>query len=102
MTAEQFAQAYRTDASEAFTRVVEGLGASGAAAFKTLDDLGIGNERVIRSFLSLAGAGDKMRETFDDAAGLWVEQNALAREAAERFKTTASQVTLLENLVRDL
>ena len=102
LSADQFATAYRENAANAFTLFVEGLGRQGDQAFATLENLGLGNERVIRSFISLAGSGDTLRTTLERGQQAWIDNTALTKEAEERFKTTASQLTLLWNVVKDL
>ena len=102
LSADAFATLFRDDAAEAFTLFVEGLGTSGDAAFKTLEDLGLQGERVIRSFLSLAGAGDDLRVSIARGSRAWRENSALQKETAERLKTTRSNFILLWNQVKDL
>lgn len=102
MTAEEFAARYRVDAAGAFQEFVEGLGRQGDQAFGTLNDLSLGNERVIRAFLSLAGAGDKLAETFKVAKKDWEDNIALSKEAEQRFKTFENQLKLLWAQVRDV
>lgn len=102
MSANEFKAAYEKDAGEAFRLFVEGLKTQGDAAFQTLDDLGLGNERVIRSFLSLAEAGDKLEKMFAQAKKDREEDIALADEAAKRYETFASQLTILWNRVKDI
>ncbi len=55
--ASEFAEAWTEDAGTAFTDFVEGVGKSGQRAALVLGDLGIVNERSVRAFISLAGAG---------------------------------------------
>lgn len=102
LTAEEFKEAWETDASEAFTMFVEGLGQQGDAARQTLAELGLEDQRLIRSFLSLAGAGDQLRESLKMANIEFGEADALNQEAAQRFKTTESQIALLKNTFNDV
>ena len=101
-SAEAFAAAYRQDAGQAFADFVQGLGRAGDDAFVILDRLGLGNERVIRAFLSLANAGDLVVDAIDTASDAWRENTALTEEAEKRFETTQAQLTLLWNRVKDL
>ena len=100
MSADQFATAFRDDAGAAFTDFVEGLGQQGDAAFKTLEALNLTDQRLIRSFLSLAGAGDLLERSMAEGTKAFAENTALAREAEQRYETFASQVTILWNQVR--
>lgn len=102
MTAQQFADLYRRDAAGAFQAFVEGLGTQGDKAFGTLNNLGLGNERVIRAFLSLGNAGDLLSRTFQQSEKDWNENIALTKEAEQRFGTFTSQSRLLWAQVRDL
>jgi TP901 family phage tail tape measure protein len=102
LSAEQFAAAFRDDAANAFNLFVQGLGRQGDQAFVTLDKLKLGNERVIRAFLSLANAGDLLTRNLDTASNAWEQNTALTEEARKRFETTASQLTLLWNRVKDV
>ena len=102
MSAQQFATAFREDAAGAFTAFVEGLGEQGDKAFGTLEELGLQDQRLIRSFLSLANAGDLLANTIDTSNRAFEENTALAEEAAKRYGTTASQMTLFFNAVTDL
>jgi TP901 family phage tail tape measure protein len=99
MSAERFAEAWRTDPAEAFVRFVEGLGAAGAGAFQILEKLGLQDQRLIRSFLSLAGAGDQLRRSVELGTNAWRENSALTEEAEKRFATTASKIQLAKNEV---
>lgn len=102
MSAAQFAEAFRTDAGAAFAAFVTGLGEQGNRAFSTLNNLGLGNERVIRAFLSLSNAGSLLTDSLRLGADAWKENTALAVEAETRFGTTASQLTKLWNRVKDV
>ena len=99
VSAAEFQRSYREDAGAAFAAFVSGLGQQGDTAFTTLDDLKLGNERVIRSFLSLANAGDLLTDSLALGTSAWDENTALTREAEIRFQTTASQLKLLVNQV---
>ena len=98
-SAAEFERAFREDAAGAFSAFVAGLGQQGDSALTTLKDLGLGNERVIRSFLSLASKSTTLTDALAIGATAWEENTALAREADIRFQTTASQLKLLANQV---
>ena len=102
VTADEFATMWERDAGEAFTRFVEGLGRSGTDAFGILDELGLKDQRLIRSFLSLAGAGDLMRQNLDNANSALAENVALGREAQLRFETMESKLQLLKSAFVEL
>ena len=99
LSAAEFQRAFREDAAGAFASFVAGLGQQGDAAFTTLDGLTLGNERVVRSFLSLAAKSTTLTDALALGTTAWEENTALAREADIRFETTASQLKLLANQV---
>ena len=99
LSAAEFQRAFREDAAGAFASFVTGLGQQGDAAFTTLDGLTLGNERVVRSFLSLAAKSTTLTDALALGTTAWEENTALAREADIRFQTTASQLKLLANQV---
>lgn len=102
LSASAFATAYKQDAGEAFALFVEGLGRQGDQAFATLDNLGLGNERVIRAFLSLGNAGDLLRDALRRGSTEWERNTALVDEAGKRFGTTESKLTTLWNKASDV
>ena len=99
LSAAEFQRAFHEDAAGAFASFVTGLGQQGDAAFTTLDGLTLGNERVVRSFLSLAAKSTTLTDALALGTMAWEENTALAREADIRFQTTASQLKLLANQV---
>ena len=102
MGAQDFARLWRDDAGEAFTRFVEGLGRSGDYAFAILRDLGLSNQRLVRAFLSVGGAGDLLRRAVDLGNQAWAENTALTKAAEERFRTMAARLRMLRNQAYNL
>jgi TP901 family phage tail tape measure protein len=102
MSAERFAEAWRSDPAMAFVAFVEGLGRSGEQGIRILQELFGVNERVARTFLSAAQNSDLLRESIDLGNSSWAESNALNEEAAKRFETTASQAQLAANEINDM
>jgi hypothetical protein len=100
LSADEFKAAWETDAAGAFQLFVEGLGKQGDGAEQTLRDLELSDQRLIRSFLSLAGAGDLLSETIELGNKAWEENTALSEEAAKRYQTTESQLKILRNTFR--
>jgi TP901 family phage tail tape measure protein len=97
MSAAEFATAWQEDAGTAFTRFVEGLGASGDQAFAIFRSLGLTDQRLLRGFLSVSGAGDLLRKSIEMGTQAWGENVALINEANERYKTAASRLKMLRN-----
>lgn len=102
LSAEEFAVAFEEDAGAAFTGFVEGLGLAGDDALAILSALGLEDQRLIRSFLSLAGAGDLLSESMELSTEAFAENTALTKEAEARYRTTESQFKILKNTVKDL
>lgn len=102
MSAQEFATLWREDAAAAFTSFVEGLGRAGDQAFVILERLGMTDSRLTKAFLSLANAGDLLRRTVDLGNRAWEENTALAVEAAERYRTLASQLRINRNRLQEV
>lgn len=102
VSVEEFKRLFEQDAAEAFTKFVEGLGRQGKEAEITLRALELGDARLIRSFLQMAGAGDLLRRSITEANQAFAENTALTAEAEKRFKTLISQLEVFKNRVKAL
>lgn len=105
LTNDQFRAMFKQDPTAVFEGFVQKLGdvsASGGDAAGVLDDLGLSDQRLIRSFLSLSGAGDLLHDTINTGREAWKENAALQTEAEKRYATTASQIQIMKNRVYDL
>ena len=102
MTTEDFATLWEEDAGAGFQSFVEGLGLMGDDAIGVLDALGLKDQRLIRSFLSLSNAGGLLGETMDLANVAFEENTALMDEAEKKYATTKSQITMMKNTFNDL
>lgn len=100
-SATDFAALWRANPAEAFTRFVEGLGRAGDDAFTVLEKLELGDARLLRGFLSLANAGDLLRNSINTGNKAWEENTALSDEAGKRYATTAAQLRVFLNHVMD-
>jgi len=102
MTTDEFRRAFQEDASGAIIAFIEGLGgiqSAGGDVFGVLEELGLSEIRVRDALLRAAGAGDLFRNAIELGSDAWVENTALTNEAAQRYATTASQLTILKNHV---
>ncbi len=97
LSSEDFVKAYKDNPGKAFALFIEGLGKAGLKGKQLLADLGLGNERLIQSFLSVGGAGGLLTEQIKRSSEAWEENAALLIEAEKRFATTASQIKLVIN-----
>lgn len=102
MTAEQFKQAWATDAAGAFTSFIQGLGVQGQEAISILQRLGVEDARSIRAFLALAGGGETLANAIDTASAAYEKNTALTEEANKRYATFYSQLKLLWNAIKDV
>ena len=102
MSAAQFAQAFRNDASAAVNTFIQGLSSGGDSAIKVLNDIGITELRMTDALLRASGAGDTFTGAIASANKAWKENNALANEADKRYKTTASRMKTLGNQAKDV
>lgn len=102
MAVDDFVTMFETDAAGAFTAFVENLGLQGDNAIGILGELGLEDQRLIRAFLSLAGAGDVLTNAITLSNDAWEENDALAKEAAQRYATTESQIQIMKNTIKDI
>lgn len=105
MTGEQFAQAFKEDASGAISLFIQGLATAedrGISTIKMLDDMGITEVRLRDSLLRAAGASDVFNETLATGTNAWDENTALAEEAEKRYETFESKVKMVKNQVNKL
>lgn len=102
MSSAEFTTAFKQDAASAILTFIEGLDGisrSGGNVFGVLDDLGLGEIRVRDALLRAAGAGDLFRDSLELGSAAWQENNALTKEAALRYGTTASEFQLFWNAI---
>lgn len=102
MSGAGFSQLFNTDPGEAFARFVEGVGAAGKQGETILRGVGIDDARQIRAFLSMAAAGDVLRDSLTRAGDAWKNNTALAFEAQQRYQTFESRLQLFKNQVNDV
>jgi hypothetical protein len=105
VSAAEFQRAFETDAAGAVTSFVEGLqklqGAGGNLS-ATLEPL-IGKNIILKdTMLRLAGAGDLLHRDLTNANAAWEANNALQNETQKRYETTAAQLTILWNRIKDV
>ena len=96
-TAEEFKAQWKSDPAEVFTQFIERLGDSGEQGSIVLEELLGKGSRLERAFLSMASAGDLMRNSIELGTKAFEENNALNEEAQKRFNTTESQIQLVKN-----
>lgn len=105
MTAEEFKQAFETDAVGALGAFINGLGgaeAAGDSAINMLQEMGISEVRLRDSLLRAGNASELFAGAIDIANGAWDENVALTNEAAERYKTFESRFEMFKNAIKDV
>jgi TP901 family phage tail tape measure protein len=104
MTAEQFVTAFGDDPAQAFQAFTEGLdrvNKSGGDVFTTLKQVGLSDIRVSQALLGMAASGDLLADSLALGKTAWDENTALAMEAAKRYDTTASEIQVSWNRIKD-
>ncbi len=105
MSVAKFEKLWKENAAGAlisFTEGLEKIKESGGNVNTVLDDLGLDGIRVSDALLRAAGSGDLFREALVIGSKAWEENTALTEEAAKRYKTTASQLTITKNETEQL
>lgn len=100
MSADEFVQAWQTDAAGAVDKFITGLkeqDKQGKSMTLTLKALGITEIRQQRLVQSLANSEGLLTKSLKTASDAWEDDTALNKEAATRYATTESKIQLLEN-----
>lgn len=97
MTAKEFKTLFQRDAAGAVTAFVSGLGSGSQSAIAILEEMGIKETRFRDALLRTSNASELFTSAIEMANGAWSENSALANEAAVRYGTTASKLTILGN-----
>jgi TP901 family phage tail tape measure protein len=104
MSASEFKKAYEKDATSAIMAFIKGLSTAeerGLSAIGILDDMGISEIRMRDALLRAAGASDTFSKAIDIGSNAWEENTALTNEAGKRYETTASQMEVFWNRLKD-
>ncbi|WP_375179909.1 phage tail tape measure protein [Enterococcus rotai] len=105
VSADDFATAFKKDASGAIIQFIKGLGemeGRGSSAIKTLDDMGITEVRMRDALLRASGASDVFTNAVSMGTKAWGENTALTEEASKRYETTESKLKMLKNQINDV
>jgi TP901 family phage tail tape measure protein len=104
VSSESFASTFKTNATHALDLFAKGLGRvgeEGGNVFKVMEDLGVTEIRQRDALLRLAGAGSLLSDQLEIAGFAWENNNALTDEAGKRYATTAAQLSMFWNRVKD-
>lgn len=99
-TVKQFEKMWKKDTASALLSFIEGLKKTrnqGKNVSKVLDGLGFSGIRIADSLLRASGSGDLFRKAITLGNKAWKENNALFKEAALRYGTAASQLSIFKN-----
>jgi TP901 family phage tail tape measure protein len=105
MTAEEFRKAFEDDAAQAISTFLGGIGTmveQGGDVVSVLDSMQLGDVRLARTVLALAGNTDLLNNALNTSSRAWELNNALSVEAEKRFSTTESKIKVLQNRIRDV
>lgn len=107
MTGEEFQTAFSENAGGAIATFIQGLAnmeAQGQSTQPVLEELGLTDVRVGNALRSSANAADLFTAAMaqgNEEFGRTGDQSALAIEAAKRYETTAAQVEIAWNNIKD-
>lgn len=102
MTGDEFTRAFEQDAARAITAFVQGLGnisRSGGDTLAVLDQLEISEIRMRSAILNSANAGNLLSDALERSNTEWRNNNALTKEAAQRYETTAARLEVAKNRI---
>lgn len=105
MTGKEFQKAFGEDAATAVNEFLKGLNnteRNGMSAIAVLDEMGLTEVRLRDTLLRAANASDLVTDALDISGTAWEENTALANEAAKRYATVESQLSITGNKVKDL
>lgn len=104
-TSKEFKKAFEDDAAKALDMLIKNLSKSGKEGENLttiLESLGIKGIYESDTLLRLAGASDLLSSAVNTSSTAWKENSALTDEAAQRYKTTESQLKMMWNRAKDL
>lgn len=104
MSADEFTAAFEKDpvrAINAFIIGLNGVEKNGGNVVGVLKELGIKGSEEMRTVLGLKGATDLLSESLDMGAQAWRDNSALSEEARKRYETSAAQIEMAWNKIKD-
>lgn len=105
MSADDFAKAFKEDATGALMSFIDGLskgGEQGESTIKILDDMGITETRLRDALLRSANASEIFSEAIKIGSEAWEDNTALTEEAEKRYKTAEANIQIFKNTLNDL
>lgn len=105
MTAGEFRNAWMDDPAQAFNAWIQGisrLDESGKNALLTIGEFGVDEVRMRRVLASLVMGNETLASSLEMSSRAWEENTALTEEAATRYGTSASKVSMFQNQLERL
>lgn len=100
MSASDFSNTWKNEPQDAIVEFIKGLGnikESGGDVTTALKAMGISSIQEVDTLSRLSGASDVLVKSLEVGTKAWEENTALQDEAAEKYKTTASQLQIMKN-----
>lgn len=104
VSADQFAESFRTNAAGAVSEFIAGLGRmseNGENTVATLGKLGLSEIRVRDTLLRTSSASDALNKSLETGRTSWEDGTALLEEASKRYDTSASKIQIARNQIND-
>ncbi|MDE7248260.1 MAG: phage tail tape measure protein [Lachnospiraceae bacterium] len=105
MTGTEFKKAFEEDATTAINAFLSGLNdteRNGMSAIAVLDEMGLTEVRLRDTLLRASNASEMFEDALEMSSEAWEENNALTKEAEQRYKTMESQTAMTGNKITDL
>ena len=105
MSADQFKEKFKTDATGAITDFIGGLKNienNGGSAIKTLDDMGIKEVRLRDTIMRAVEGYDMMNDNLKLSTDAYNDNNALVDETAKSYETVQSKIDIFKNKLKDV
>lgn len=103
-SADAFAKAFGQDPLSALTMFIDGLNrmnAAGEDIYGTLSELDLSDVRITDTILRMAGAQGQLEANINRANKAWDDNNALTKEASQRYNTTEGRIKRAQNSIRE-
>lgn len=102
VTTQEFQNMARTDPTAAFVGFVDALSRSGEKAQLLLEELGLTDQRLRRTFLKMAAAQGVLTSAIDEGSEAYQEGTARTEEHEKALDTTAGQLRLAKAAFTDM
>ena len=104
MSADQFAEAFKSSPVEALDAVNKGLfrvKSEGGNVVSTMKDLGIKGTEETQVMLALAESGNLLSDSLSLQSKAWQENSAHTDESSKRYETAESRIKIAWNNIKD-